>query len=75
MGKTILYSRKHKNKTMKLIKICKFSVIDGDYGLKGEAGMPGRFGYDGFPGNINQTTYQTSETQLNTILILNLNIL
>lgn len=30
-----------------------FLVIDGIYGNKGEAGMPGRFGYDGFPGNLN----------------------
>lgn len=29
-----------------------FQVIDGVYGMKGEAGMPGRFGYDGFPGDV-----------------------
>lgn len=27
-------------------------VIDGPIGAKGEAGIPGRFGYDGFPGII-----------------------
>ena len=27
-----------------------FKVYDGAEGAKGEAGIPGRFGYDGFPG-------------------------
>lgn len=32
--------------------ITRFSlVIDGIAGVKGEAGIPGRFGYEGFPGS------------------------
>lgn len=27
-------------------------VIDGESGPKGEAGIPGRFGYDGLPGKF-----------------------
>lgn len=38
---------------IKIIKMFFFQVVDGVYGPKGEAGSPGRFGYDGFPGNEN----------------------
>lgn len=31
-------------------RLFRLKVYDGDVGAKGEAGVPGRFGYDGFPG-------------------------
>lgn len=52
-----------------------FSVIDGIYGNKGEVGMPGSFGYDGFPGEFNFLRRNYFSKHWNIVLMLYLNVM
>ena len=53
LGINVLFLYSFLNGMTKINKMFNFSVIDGILGAKGEAGIPGRFGYDGFPGELN----------------------